>query len=54
MPLPPMTRVMGTPGTPIAWPIAAGFMVAALILFFLPALLPLLARIRRRVAPQKA
>jgi putative tricarboxylic transport membrane protein len=35
-------------------PIAAGFMVAALILFCLPALLPLLARIRGRVAPQKA
>ena len=35
-------------------PIAASFMVAALILFFLPPPLPLLARIRGRVAPQKA
>jgi len=35
-------------------PIAAGFMVTSLVLFFLPALLPLLARIRGRVAPQKA
>ncbi len=35
-------------------PIAAFFMVMSLALFFLPALLPLLARIRGRVAPQKA
>lgn len=35
-------------------PIAAFFMVTSLILFFLPALHPLLARIRGRVVPQKA
>jgi len=38
----------------ITRPIAVGFMVAALILFFLPALLPLLGRIRGRVVAQKA
>jgi putative tricarboxylic transport membrane protein len=35
-------------------PIAAGFMATALVLFFLPALLPLLSRIRGRMAAQKA
>lgn len=35
-------------------PIAAFFMATSLFLFFLPALLPLLARIRSRVVPQKA